>query len=76
MSLLFKFDREKYNPNNSLDMYDLVVKLQDSEVKLQRVTEEYKRLYKRYLAMLESEEKKIKKRDYRGRFISSSDKGG
>ena len=64
MSLLFKFDREKYNPNNSLDMYDLVVKLQDREVKLQRVTEEYKRLYKRYLAMLEQEEKKLKKKGF------------
>ena len=69
MSLLFKFDREKYNPNNSLDMYDLMVKLQDSQVKLERVTEEYKRLYKRYLSMLELEKKKERKRDSRGRFL-------
>ena len=69
MSLLFKFDREKYNPNNSLDMYDLIVKLQDSQVKLQRVTEEYKRLYKRYSIKLEEEKKKERKRDKKGRFI-------
>jgi len=65
MSLLFKFDRENYNPNNNQDMYKLVSKLHTSEVKLQRITEEYKRLYKRYCEI----KKKERKRDRLGRFI-------
>jgi len=69
MSLIFKFDRETYNPNNKLDMYDLMVKAQQAELKLQRVTEEYNRLYKRYLALREEINKKERKRDKRGRFI-------
>lgn len=69
MSLQFRFNKDTYHPDNRLDMYDLIVKNQGLEVKLQCVTEEYKRLYKRYLQMLEEEKKKIKKRDKLGRFI-------
>ena len=48
-------------------MYDLVTKLEKSQVKLQCVTEEYKRLYKRYLEMIAKE--KGRERDNLGRFI-------
>lgn len=69
MSLLFKYNKETYNPNNSEDTYTLLRKLNMTEEKLGRVREEYNRLYKKYLILLEKEKKKVRKRDSRGRFI-------
>ena len=69
MSLLFKYNKETYNPNNNEDTYNLLRKLNMTEEKLGRVREEYNRLYKKYLILLEKEKKKVRKRDSRGRFI-------
>ena len=37
MSLLFKFNRETYHPDNRLDMYDLLVRLTDAEERISQL---------------------------------------
>lgn len=51
MTLLFKFNRETYHPDNRLAMYDLLVRLTDSEERVKQL-EAHRDLLQREVARL------------------------